>query len=213
MSVMLIISFHAVLYLLSFLHGIHFVNASRQLFKNAGIFNGNKCGECGELWPIQQKFKSCKNEKKTFWQNISFSFSVFEAYVSKHNISKRQADDYDYFDYASESTTISSIHEESSTQNQSYYYRIRVKVHVRRRQENETELKSERGHIDDPVVLKTIQMTESFMHFIKQTNALENVPIPWHWYVVGKNHTVACPAQLLNERWLVSIRKCKIDDP
>ena len=64
MSVMLIISFHTFLYLLSFIHGIHFVNASRQLFKNAGVFNGNKCGECGELWPIQQKFKSCKNKKK-----------------------------------------------------------------------------------------------------------------------------------------------------
>ena len=71
MSVMLIISFHTFLYLLSFLHGIHFVNASRQLFKNAGIFNGNKCGECGELWPIQQKFKSCKHEKKFFFGKIS----------------------------------------------------------------------------------------------------------------------------------------------
>ena len=61
MPVMLIISFHAVLYLLSFLHGIRFVNA---FFKNAGIFHGNKCGECGELWPIQLKFKSCKTKKK-----------------------------------------------------------------------------------------------------------------------------------------------------
>ena len=76
MSVMLIISFHTFLYLLSFLHGIHFVNASRQLFKNAGIFNGNKCGECGELWPIQQKFKSCKN-KKNILAKISAFFLQF----------------------------------------------------------------------------------------------------------------------------------------
>ena len=54
-------------------------------------------------------------------------------------------------------------------------------------------------------------MTESFMHFIKQTNAFENVHIPWHWYVVGKNHTLVCPAQVLNERWLVANRECVVN--
>ena len=54
-------------------------------------------------------------------------------------------------------------------------------------------------------------MTESFMHFLKQTKALDSVPIPWHWYVVGKNHTTVCPAQVLNERWLVTNRECTVN--
>ena len=111
------------------------------------VVNVEKCGLFKKtLNPVRRLF-----QKESFCLQVSIIFSVFEDYVSKHNISKRQAADYEYFDYAV--SPIGSLLEESSTpKNQSYYYRIRVKVHVRRRQENESDIvQSERGHIDDPI--------------------------------------------------------------
>ena len=109
------------------------------------VVNVEKCGLFKKtLNPVRLFYK------ESFCRKISIIFSVFEDYVSKHNISKRQAADYEYFDYAV--SPIGSLLEESSTpKNQSYYYRIRLKVHVRRRQEKESEIESERGHIDDPI--------------------------------------------------------------
>ena len=125
--------------------------------------------------------------------------SDFMDYVSKHNISKRQVEDYEYY--------LDDSAPDLKAPNQSFFYRIHVKVHVRKRPEKIDKMK--RGHIDDPIVLKTIQMAESFMHFLKETNAQTQMTIPWHKFVIdAQNHSMVCPALVLNEKYALANREC-----